>query len=548
MREAQVLALEGEDLLDSCRELAVLANRIATLQTLVAGKIWRDSQRAPEGPIDSDAEGEPSLAARYGCRNAVELLQHLTGESARAVNAHIRLAREVSGDVSLVGEPIAPSQEHVAAGLLTGRLNHESAVLIAAMLGKHTSFEVASDREVAERCLVQAATGLDFGAGDQPPLPMHADDIRQLCRRWDDALDPDGAAPDDELRMDRRYLNLGTVKDGLVRVNGLITMEAAAGLMAVNDALSNPHRRAGTGVDDNGSLGADMEGAHRSTASGGGELEAGELGAGELGADCSGGGLDPETKTAICLAADTRTAGQKRHDALEAVLKVALASQKLPTLGGAHTTVVVEVREEALRKGQGAAWLVDHEGSRSAISLATVKNMACGANIQAVVRDSLGRIKKLGTPSRTFNAHQRRVIALRDQQCVIPGCTVPSSWCEVHHVLPYSRGGPTHTDNGVLLCMFHHRTIDAGGWVVTMEDGVPKIEPPGWLRTYYPEVTFPLFHKMEPRGEDDMGGSGGSDGPDGPDGPGGSDGLGGLGGSAEPGVLSEVVRPPLWAA
>lgn len=488
MKEAEVLTLEGDELLDSCRELAVLANRVAALQTYVTGKIWRDSQGVSDAAVGSDLAEAPSLVERHGCRNAVELVQRLTGEPARAVNARIRLAREVAGGMSTVGEVLPPPQEHVAAGLLSGRLNHESAVLIAAMLAKHASFEVAPDREVAQRCLVQAATGLDFDTGDRPQMPMHTDDIRQLCRRWDDALDPDGAAPDDQQRMDRRYLNLGASKDGLVRVNGLITMEAAAGLMAVNDALSNPRRP--------GDFGTEGERVRE-----GGAVE-------EAVAE-----VDTETKAAICQRVDGRTAGQRRHDALETVVQVALASQNLPTLGGAHATVVVEVKEETLRRGEGAAWLVDHEGARSAVSLATVRNMACGANIQAVVRNSLGRIKKLGTPMRIFNAHQRRVIALRDQQCVIPGCTVPSSWCEVHHVIPHSRGGPTHTDNGVLLCRFHHRTIDTGGWVVTMEKGIPKIQPPGWLRNFYPEAALPFFHKMEPRiGK----------GPDDPDDPGGT--------------------------
>lgn len=467
MTETDVLTLEGDELLDLCRELAVLGNRVAAIQTLVTGKIWKDSQR---GEIDS-SEQEP-LARRHGCRNAVELVQRITGESARVVNGRFRLARTVGTDVSLVGETIPAQQEHVAVALTTGRLSPESAQLISTMLAKHTSFEVAEHREMAERCLVQAATGLDFEVGDEPQLPMHADDIRMLCKRWDDALDPDGSAPDDEQRMDRRYLNLGRPDNGLVRVNGLITMEVAAALMAAKDALSNPHRPAATD-------GRDADGVE--TASG------------------AGRNFEEEAKADLCQRVDLRTAGQLRHDAFETVLRVALAAKGLPTLGGAHTTVVVEVQEEALRRGTGSAWLLDHEGERSAISVASVKNMSCGASIQTVVRNSLGRIKQLGTPMRTFNAHQRRTIALRDQQCVIPGCTVPASWCEVHHVVPHSHGGATHTDNGVLLCTFHHRTIDTGGWEITMQDGVPSIGAPGWLGTFYPEAKQPYLHKMKPR-------------------------------------------------
>ena len=92
-----------------------------------------------------------------------------------------------------------------------------------------------------------------------------------------------------------------------------------------------------------------------------------------------------------------------------------------------------------------------------------------------------GRIIALGSPERCFTPHQRRAITLRDGGCLIPGCSVPAAWCEIHHVIPDAHGGPTHPDNGVLLCWFHHRTIDTSGWGIRMLRGVPHIRPPAWL-------------------------------------------------------------------
>ena len=43
-----------------------------------------------------------------------------------------------------------------------------------------------------------------------------------------------------------------------------------------------------------------------------------------------------------------------------------------------------------------------------------------------------------------------------------------------------ARGGPTHTDNGVMLCWFHHRTLDSSGWKVRMNRGVPEVRGPYW--------------------------------------------------------------------
>ncbi|WP_460572313.1 HNH endonuclease signature motif containing protein [Humibacter soli] len=72
-------------------------------------------------------------------------------------------------------------------------------------------------------------------------------------------------------------------------------------------------------------------------------------------------------------------------------------------------------------------------------------------------------------------------MAARDGGCAIPGCRIPASWCEVHHVQEHSRGGPTHTDNGVTLCWFHHRTINTNGWAIRMRHGVPHVQAPGWI-------------------------------------------------------------------
>ncbi|MGO8609205.1 HNH endonuclease signature motif containing protein, partial [Rhizobium johnstonii] len=76
---------------------------------------------------------------------------------------------------------------------------------------------------------------------------------------------------------------------------------------------------------------------------------------------------------------------------------------------------------------------------------------------------------------------QRRAIALRDGGCIIPGCGTPAAWTEIHHVTEYAKGGPTHTDNGVLLCWYHHRFLDRIGWKIRMNHGVPEVMAPGWF-------------------------------------------------------------------
>jgi hypothetical protein len=61
------------------------------------------------------------------------------------------------------------------------------------------------------------------------------------------------------------------------------------------------------------------------------------------------------------------------------------------------------------------------------------------------------------------------------------GCTVPASWCQAHHVIPWADGGPTTTDNGTLLCGHHHREHERLGWTAIMTDGTPTWTPPAWI-------------------------------------------------------------------
>ena len=111
--------------------------------------------------------------------------------------------------------------------------------------------------------------------------------------------------------------------------------------------------------------------------------------------------------------------------------------------------------------------------------MSVAAHTACTGAIQRVLFDE-GRIIGITTTDRVFTAHQRRAIVLRDKECLIPGCHVSASWCEFHHVVENARGGPTHTDNGVPLCWWHHRSLDTSGWEIRMVNGIPQIRGPAW--------------------------------------------------------------------
>ena len=154
---------------------------------------------------------------------------------------------------------------------------------------------------------------------------------------------------------------------------------------------------------------------------------------------------------------DFRTRPQQQHDALASALSVAASSGLLPTIGGAAPTLIVSVREEDAQRGTGYAHA---QGCDMPLGMAAALHVGCAGTIQRITSRDDGRIVRIGIEERVFNRHQRRAIALRDGGCIIPGCGIPAGWCEIHHVLEHVNGGPTHTDNGVLLCWFHHRFID----------------------------------------------------------------------------------------
>jgi hypothetical protein len=112
------------------------------------------------------------------------------------------------------------------------------------------------------------------------------------------------------------------------------------------------------------------------------------------------------------------------------------------------------------------------------VNPATIRKIACDADIIPVVLGSQGRILDIGRASRVFPPHIRKAITARDQGCAFPGCTIPAAWCEAHHITYWSRGGTTGTGNGVLLCSHHHHLIHKEHWTIEVTNGVPWFKPP----------------------------------------------------------------------
>lgn len=141
--------------------------------------------------------------------------------------------------------------------------------------------------------------------------------------------------------------------------------------------------------------------------------------------------------------------------------------------------VLITVDAETVHAGEGTGTVT---GVTGPLPLSMIRQAACDRGTQPVVLGTHGRVVALHTAERCFTQQQRRAMVARDgNTCLIPGCRIPATGTEAHHVIPHREGGPTAVDNGVLLCWWHHHVIECGLWTITMHNGVPRVDIPVWL-------------------------------------------------------------------
>jgi len=395
------------------------------------------------------------LCARLGCATPSELLQRATRLSRSHTHDLITAAKAVHQPLSLHGERLDPELPALRDAVTRGDAGLDAVVAIAGPLNTARPRAGRTAILAADEELAAAATG----TGPTAAPPATTEELRTFARIWTLVLDPDGAEPRAEIAARKRGLHLGHPTDGLIPLRGHLLPEVAGQLQRLADAILNPRHNTVTFQADNAT-----------------------------------GDDDPDPALA-----DHRTGGQKLHDAFAIMLHTAAAAAETPTLGGAAPTLVVSVRQEDLTSGRGWAHI---DGCDEPVSLHAATHTGCVGTIQRVIHDSHGRIISITTTDRVFNAHQRRAITLRDGGCIIPGCGVRATWCEIHHVQEHAKGGRTHTSNGVLLCWHHHRTLDTGGWSIRMNNGIPEVRGPHWWdrhTRWRPHTTSPTHTRQRMR-------------------------------------------------
>lgn len=413
---------KDDELLEAMSAIEQLGRYVDALRVEAAAEVAHRST----GFVDrADA-----LSARKGCRNAVELIERVTLVSGATATRRIKLGHETRVELAAPGMPSPARFRFVSDALEAGLIGVDAASAIVAGLVptfRHASIDGLS---AAEEELVSCA----IGTSDLVPTACTADEIRDQALVWQAYLDPDGMEPVERRAWNARGFQSGALVGGLVCGRFALMPEVAAKLNRLFDAFMSPRSKTEFRTE--------------------------------------------EEQAEADRASDSRTRDQQRHDIIASMVDHYSRSDQVPKIGGAAPTVIVTVRGEDLDRGHGRGYI---DGAKAPVSMRTIRHLACTGGFELLSIDSDGSVHGMGSTQRCFTPAQRRAIMVRDGGCAIPGCTIPAAWTEIHHVDPAENGGPTETDNGVLLCWFHHRTIETSGWQIKMIGGVPHIKAPPWI-------------------------------------------------------------------
>ena len=269
------------------------------------------------------------------------------------------------------------------------------------------------------------AADLSAAVASLAVLVLPLERLAARAREARDNLDAAGVALREEQRRDRRFLKLTPLPDGMTRLAGLLDPESAAIVGSAIDAATSP-RRGGPRFVDAGTA----------------------------------------------LVNDPRTTEQIALDSLVELVDIAVRTDALP---GRRPDVRVLVTQHDLDRREGVGFV---DGQTAAVSIATVERHACDGGLVPILFDDDGQALNLGRSQRLHSARQRTAIAARDGGCLAPDCARPPSWCEVHHIHEFGRGGSTDLADGVLLCRHHHMLVHNNRWRVDRRDGRYWLVPP----------------------------------------------------------------------
>ncbi len=162
---------------------------------------------------------------------------------------------------------------------------------------------------------------------------------------------------------------------------------------------------------------------------------------------------------------DTRTADQRRADALVQLCSSALTDPHLIRSHGQRPAVQVTIAASTLMGLDQQPADLDGYGP---ITAAMGRKIASdeSATWRLLITDDTGLVQKAGSTTYRPPADMTRTVIARDVHCVFPGCRKKAAHNDLDHVDAYQPGDETTTANLMSLCRRHHRLKHDGKWKV----------------------------------------------------------------------------------
>jgi hypothetical protein len=447
-----------------------------------------------------------------GCANTAEFLRLLLRIGKSEATRRLALAADILPATTLTGDTIPAPREHLAAALTptpasTGTANTKDSTGTDTDAGPGSDTEDTAGTEGgpgsedhAEN-MAASIPAVSSRAGTIIALTLNRlqhlttpgklalieenltttaaasdpDFLARVARRWADTIDADGTEPSEEALRHTQGAFIRKPRHGLHHLEIFATTDQYEHLLTVMNTATNPRA---TGTADQTATGTTPAAATLAPATG--------INGEGTGTGTGQDNVWNDNNTGPDL--DRRTRPQKQLDGLVGAAKVALATNALPATGGNRPQIIATINYQDLLPHHHSATIGTEAGTGTGnfvftgpVAAATLRKIACDADIIPALLGTHGELLDLGRKTRLFTPAQRTALTARDQGCAFPNCTIPAPWCEAHHTTYWSHGGPTNTNNGVLLCSAHHHLIHKEQWTITTTNNTPWFTPPKHL-------------------------------------------------------------------
>jgi len=121
-----------------------------------------------------------------------------------------------------------------------------------------------------------------------------------------------------------------------------------------------------------------------------------------------------------------------------------------------------------------------HVEDGPALSAARLRQLGCDATVKTLIeRDGVAIAD--GRQKPTVPPRMKRAVRSRDGVCGYPGCAVPATRCEAHHIDHWFDGGPTELWNILSQCSHHHDAHHRGEFDIyrTLAGDLKFVNPDG---------------------------------------------------------------------